>query len=73
MVAFGLQNYNFSFFCLDDKIRIMVDEAIDTETFATLKVTCPELHALQISHIVDDFALKAVHIALLFIQRLGQT
>ena len=52
---------------------IMVDETIDTETLATFKVTCPELHALQIGHIIDNFTLKPIHITLLFIQRLGQT
>ena len=67
MVALGFQQNDFSFFRLDDKIRIVVDEPVDAEISPFL-VAGPEFYVIQVCEFIYDFRFKIVETFFRFVQ-----
>ena len=70
MVALGFQQNDFSFFRLDDKIGIVVDEPVDAKISPFL-VAGPKLHVIQVCEFIYNFSFKIVETFFRFVQSLG--
>ena len=71
-VAFGFNQQNLSAGRADDKIRVMVAEAVQTEReLVTLRVAMPPADIVHVGHCQSHFVFQPIHLALSLVQALA--
>lgn len=72
LVAFGFNQQNLSAGRADDKIRVMVAEAVQTEReLVTLWVAMPPADIVHVGHCQSHFIFQTIHLALGLVQALA--